>query len=55
MKEQDKIIARELNEIEISNMPNRELKVIVTKIRDMRKEWRTSVRPSIDRKQKRTS
>ena len=32
MKEQYKIIARDLNEIKISNMPDREFKVMVTKI-----------------------
>ena len=32
MKEQDKIMAKELNEIETSNMSNREFKVIVVKI-----------------------
>lgn len=32
MKEPNKITARELNEIQISNMPYREFKVIVIKI-----------------------
>ena len=32
MKEQDKLAARELNKIEISNKPNRKFKVIVLKI-----------------------
>ena len=32
MKEQDKTIAKELNEIEISNMPNKEFKVIIIKM-----------------------
>ena len=32
MKEQDKITARQLNEMEISNMPDRKCKVIVIKI-----------------------
>ena len=32
IKEQDKITAHELNEMEISNMPERELKVMVIKI-----------------------
>ena len=32
MKEQDKITAKSLNEMEISNMPNRKFKVIVPKI-----------------------
>ena len=49
MKEQDKITARELNEMEISNMPDREFKVMVIKILDLRKEWKTLVRPSTKR------
>ena len=32
MKEQDKITAREQNETEISNMPDREFKAMVIKI-----------------------
>ena len=32
MKEQDKIRARELNEMEITNMPDREFKVMAIKI-----------------------
>ena len=32
MKEQDKITARQLNEMEISNMPDRKCKIIVIKI-----------------------
>ena len=32
MKEQDKITARETNEMDISNMPDREFKVMVIKI-----------------------
>ena len=32
MKEQDKITARQLNETEISNTPDREFKVMVIKI-----------------------
>lgn len=32
MKEQDKIITRDLNKMEISNVPDREYKVMVTKI-----------------------
>ena len=32
MKEQERITARELNGMEISNMPDREFKVIVIKI-----------------------
>ena len=31
MKEQDKITARDLNEMEMSNMPDREFQVIVIK------------------------
>ena len=52
MKEQGKITARELNETEISNTSDREFKVVVIKILtgfgDLRKEWRTSVRPSTE-------
>ena len=32
MKEQDKIMAQELNEIVINNMPNRTFKVMVIKV-----------------------
>ena len=32
MKEHDKVTARELNETEISNVPDKELKVMVVKI-----------------------
>ena len=40
MKEQDKITARDLNAVEISNMPEREFKVMVLKIlKDWRKDW----------------
>ena len=46
MKEQDKITAKELNETEISNLSDREFKTMVIKIVALRKEWRTSMRPS---------
>ena len=46
MKEQDEVIARELNEMEISNTPDREFKIMVIKILDLRKEWKTSVKSS---------
>ena len=46
VKEQDKIVARELNETEVSNMPDTELKVMVIKIlARLEKDWRTSARP----------
>ena len=45
IKEQDKITLRDLNEVEINNMPDRELKVMIIKILNLRKEWRTSLRP----------
>ena len=49
MKEQSIITAKELNKMEISNMPNREFKVIVMNILvDFRKEWRISMRPSTE-------
>ena len=44
MKEQDKITARELNEMKVSNISAREFKITVIKVLDLRKEWRISVR-----------
>lgn len=42
MKEQDKIIARDLSKTEISNVPDREFKVIIIKILPgLEKQWRT--------------
>ena len=45
MKEQDEAMARDLNETDISNMPNGEFKATL----DLRKEWKTSVRPLLQR------
>ena len=45
MKEQDKTTARDLNKTDVSNMTDREFKVMITKILNLRKEWKTSVRP----------
>ena len=45
MKEQDRIIARDLRETEISNMPDKKFKVMIINILDLRKEWVTSVKP----------
>jgi len=40
------IIARDLSKVEISNIPDREFKVTIIKIfMDLRKEYKTSVRP----------
>ena len=45
-KEKNKIAARDLSEMEIHNMPDREFKVMVIKIFiGLEKEWRTSLRP----------
>lgn len=44
MKEKDKIIAKELNETKISNMADKEFKVIVYSP-GVGKEWKISVRP----------
>ena len=48
-KEQDKNYSKTPKEMEISNMPDREFKVMIIKILDVGKEWRTSVRPSTKR------
>ena len=58
MEEKDKITARDLNETDISNFPDREFKVMVMKIHTgFKKKWRASVRPSTNREkvQKRTN
>ena len=50
MKEQDKITARELKEMEVSNMPEEEFKVMVIKIlTGFDKDWRILLRSSIKR------
>ena len=48
MTEQGKITAQLLNETEISSIPDREFKLMAIKrySLNLRKEWRTSVRPS---------
>ena len=46
VKEEDKIIARDLSKMEISNMPDREFKVMIIKVLTrLRKEWKTLMRP----------
>ena len=45
MKKQDKIAARDLSETDISKMPDREFKLMIIETLDLRKEWRTLVRP----------
>lgn len=37
MKEQDKNPKEELNEVETSNQPNREFKVVIIKIKELRR------------------
>lgn len=50
MKEQDKTTVKELNETQVSNMPDKKFKVMVKKIlTGLEKEWRISVRPSTKR------
>ena len=50
MKKQDKSTARELNEMEICNMPEREFKVMIIKIlTELGKRVETSVRSSTKR------
>ena len=41
-KEQEKTSEKELNEMEISNMSDKEFKVIILKIRTWREEWKNS-------------
>ena len=53
MKEQDKIIARDLSKMEISNMLDRDFKVTVLRYSwELKKESRTLMRPLIKRKHK---
>ena len=41
MKEQDKTPEKQLNEVEIGNLPEKELRIMmVTMIQDFEKEWR---------------
>ena len=50
MKEQDKTIVRDLSETDTSNIPNREFKIMIIRYSlDLRKEWKTSVRPLTQR------
>ena len=45
MKEQDKIPGEELNEVEISDLPNKEIKVMTIKmIKELEKNGRTKQR-----------
>ena len=52
MKEQGQTTARNLGETNTSNMPDREFKVMIIKILNLRKEWRTSVRSLTKREKK---
>ena len=49
MKEQDKTMARELHKRDINNMLDGEFKAMIIKLLDLRKEWKTSVRPLTQR------
>ena len=42
-------MARDISKTDIGNMPDREFTVMIIKILDLRKEWRTSVRPLTQR------
>ena len=44
MKEQNKAMARDLNETDISYMLDRKFKVMMTKILDLRRQWKVSMR-----------
>lgn len=56
MKELDKITATDLIKMEISNITDRELKILIIKILlDSRKEWRTSGKPLKREKKKKQS
>lgn len=46
MKEQDKNQIKELNEMDISNLPDKEFKIVVIKILIGFEEWMNSVRTS---------
>ena len=41
MKEQDKTPEKQLNEVEIGNLPEKEFRIIIVKmIKDLEKKWR---------------
>ena len=41
MKEQDKTPEKQLNEVEIGNLPEKEFRIMIVKIiQDLKKEWR---------------
>ena len=41
MKEQDKTPEKQLNEVEIGNLPEKEFRIMIVKmIQDLQKEWR---------------
>ena len=41
MKEQDKTPEKQLNEVEIGNLPEKEFRIMIVKmIQDLEKEWR---------------
>ena len=41
MKEQDKTPEKQLNEVEIGNLPEKEFRIIVVKIiQDLKRKWR---------------
>ena len=54
MKEQEKITARELNEMEVSNIPDREFKVMIIKLLTGLEKRVEDLRPSIKRTYKKT-
>ena len=41
MKEKDKILGKQLNEVEIDNLPEKEFRIMIVKIiQDLEIEWR---------------
>ena len=41
MKDQNKTTTEDLSKMDMNNIPDREFKVMILKIMDLRKEWRT--------------
>ena len=48
-KQQDKSLGKDLNEVDISNLPHKEFKVMVIKLLTSGEEWMNTVRTSIKR------
>ena len=45
MNGQDKIPEKQINEVEISNLPEKEFRIMIVKmIQDLKKEWRQRLR-----------